>query len=84
MRKRRRSFGPQEEEFGREVSHPTGREVRKEKIIHNNQKIATRKVHTNEIHAKLGHPVEYKMHVTMKNLHYNIKGNLEVCEDCVT
>ena len=44
----------------------------------------TRKIHANKLHAKLGHPVEDMMHATDKHLHYIIKGELEVCEDCAT
>ena len=43
-----------------------------------------RKVHSNELHAKLGHPREYMMRATMKHLHYSVKETLDVCEDCST
>ena len=39
----------------------------------------TRKTLVNKLHAKLGHPVEDRMRVTIKHLHYNIKGIIDVC-----
>ena len=44
--------------------------------------IATRKNHTNELNAKLGRPVEYRMHAIKNHLHYRVKGALHICEDC--
>ena len=42
------------------------------------------KVHANKLHAKLGHPEEYKMLRTAHQLHYSIKEVIEVFEDCAT
>ena len=43
-----------------------------------------RKVHANELHAKLGHPREDRMRAIAKHLHYIIRGTLEVGEDFYT
>ena len=40
------------------------------------------KIHANELHAKLGHPGEYRILTTAMHLYYSINGTLEVCEDC--
>ena len=42
----------------------------------------TRKVHSNDIHAKQGHTGEDRMLATANHPHYSIKGTLEVCEYC--
>ena len=39
------------------------------------------KIHANELHANIGYPVEYRMHVNANHRHYIIKGTLEVCEN---
>ena len=36
------------------------------------------KIYANKLYVKLGHPGEYKMRVTSNNLHYSVKGMLEV------
>ena len=43
-----------------------------------------RKIHSNKLHAKLGHPGEYRMRATTKFLLYSVKGTLEVCKVCAT
>ena len=43
-----------------------------------------RKIHSNEIQVKLGHPVEYRIRVTVKHIHYIVKGGVYVYEDCAT
>ena len=47
------------------------------------KQLSMRKIHTNELHAKLSHPREDMMGVTAKKLQYRIKGTLEVCEDYI-
>ena len=41
-------------------------------------------IRANNIHAKLGHPGEYRMHTTAKHLQYSVKGAIVVCEECAT
>ena len=42
----------------------------------------TQKIHTNKLHTKLGHLGEDSMHATSNQLHYNVKGVIELCEYC--
>ena len=55
--------------------------VKKQEQTTTKQK-ATRKIHVNKLHLKLGHPEEERIHVTANHLHYSIKGVLYVCENC--
>ena len=48
------------------------------------KKLATRKIHANDLHAKIRHPGEDRMRVAAKHLHYIIKGMIEVFEDYAT
>ena len=43
-----------------------------------------RKIHANELQAKLNYYREDSMFVTANHLHYSIKGVIEECEDCAT
>ena len=47
-------------------------------------KIMMQKIYANDLHAKLGHPGEYRMHTTAKHLQYSVKGAIVVCEECAT
>ena len=44
----------------------------------------TRKIHVSKLNAKLGFTREERMRTATNNLHYSVKGTLEVCEECVT
>ena len=44
------------------------------------KQIAMQKIYANNIHAKLNHPKEDKMHATVNHLHHRIKRTLEFCE----
>ena len=44
----------------------------------------TRRLHANNIHAKLGHINSDSMHVTSNHLQYSIKGMIEFSEECAT
>ena len=41
---------------------------------------AMQKIHINELHMKLIHTREDRMHVTVKHLQCSVKGALEVCK----
>ena len=68
---------------GKGSIQPEGTAVNKQENKTINQ-IATRKIHADDLHAKLRDLGEYRIHVTEKQLHYSIKGILEVCDDCTT
>ena len=42
----------------------------------------TRKIHANELHAKLVHCGEYRISATAKHLKYSVMGVIQVCKDC--
>ena len=42
----------------------------------------TRKIHVNDIHANLVHPLEYRMNTASNHLQYSLKLKLEVCREC--
>ena len=44
----------------------------------------TRKIHDNELHAKISPHREDRMRVTVNHLQYRVKGVVEVCEDYST
>ena len=46
------------------------------------KQIVTQKFHSNNLHAKFGHPVEYRMRETANHLNFSVKWELEVCENC--
>ena len=74
----------QEVEAGRESRHTSIRDVHSIKREYDNKKIATRKINSNKLHVKLGHPREFVMHATAQHIQYIIKGTIYVYNDCAT
>ena len=64
---------------GKEAVHPEGLLSKNQEEMKTKQ-MTKWKIHSNELHAKLNHPGEYRMLETTTHLHYIIKGVLEVCE----
>ena len=65
-------LGPKKNNIkGKASVKPEGMAVQKNNK--NNKKTSDTEIHTNEIHTKLGHPVEYRLRVTTRNLHYRIE-----------
>ena len=65
---------------GKADVHPEGTAVNKQENT-TTKKISTRKIHVNELHAKLSHPREDRIRATAKHLYYSVKGTLEVFKD---
>ena len=80
----RRYFGSREAEFKREGIHISVRDGGQETRENDNQTNIDAEINANKIHTKLSHPGEDRMCATAKNLDYNVKGTLELCEDCAT
>ena len=68
---------------GKASIQPEGAAIKKEENT-TTKKIATQKVHANDLHANIVHHGEDRIRATKNHLHYSIKGALEVCEDCAT
>ena len=65
----------------RAAIHTEGAAVKKEENTTTKQ-FFTRKIHNNDLHAKIVHHEEYMMRTTVKHLQYRVKEVLEVCEYC--
>ena len=59
--------------------HPEGTAAKKQDNT-TTKTISMRKIHANEIQAKIGHTGEKRMRATVKHLHCSIQGMLEVFE----
>ena len=57
--------------------HPEGIAVNKQE----EKKITKRNLFTNKLYTEIGHPGEDMMRPAANNLHYCVKGKIEVCED---
>ena len=66
---------------GKEAVHFQEASVKKQENKTTKQ-LVTRKIHTNELHSKLSLPGEDRMCATVKNLHYSVKGEVDVYKDC--
>ena len=71
-------FFPQEKEAVKEDRRTSVGGRRQETREYYNEKIAPRKIHSNRIHVKLGHPGEDRVCASAEHLHKYVKGALEV------
>ena len=60
---------------GKTTVNLEGTDVKKQENM-TTKKLATRIIHANELHTKIGHPREYRMLETEKHLHYIVKGTI--------